>query len=159
MAGLCGRAIDRPELMDDKFFELAYGFCGLYADADRDDDASAESAWLHEAATHTTDNSPFDAPADAPEAAVEAPAESVNDDELQPSADLDLAEEVARDVLAVDADAPDAGPELESILHAVMPEESRLNAIADALQPLRGKRVVMRHHCREQIVLAAKIRI
>lgn len=50
MAGMCATVSESPSLADDKFFELAYAFCGLYADADGDEDNAAESAWYDEVA-------------------------------------------------------------------------------------------------------------
>jgi hypothetical protein len=98
MADLCRRAVASPDLMNDKFFELAYGFCGLYVDADGEADSAAEAAWLQEAATHSVESSPFEAlelevgPPDA------EPAGAIQEDVVSMPDTLDLAEEVAREM-------------------------------------------------------------
>ena len=48
MAALCANVANRPELLGDRFFEVAYAFCGLYADADGDEESPSESAWHDE---------------------------------------------------------------------------------------------------------------
>ncbi len=136
MADLCRRAVASPDLMNDKFFELAYGFCGLYVDADGDEDSTAESAWLQEAATHSVEASPFDtpevniAPTDAD------PAAAIQEDVVSMPDALDLAEEVARETWAEEASETQPARVLESIGHAALPVKPASASVAEALLSL-----------------------
>jgi len=55
MERLLGLSADAPDAIPDRFFELAYGFCGVYADAKELRDDPAIQGWIRECETLIVD--------------------------------------------------------------------------------------------------------
>jgi predicted nucleic acid-binding Zn-ribbon protein len=129
MLTLCRHVADHPEQLQDKFFELAFAFCGLYADADNGDDTGVENSWSAEVTAFEESHRPFAAPA---QSAPDAPGIEIPDLGVEASAsELELEEREPEDAGA--SDDPGAGTQTEPPAHPEL-EAERADA-ADSAEP------------------------
>jgi hypothetical protein len=110
MARMCEEAARRGSLPEDKFFELAYAFCGVYVEADEDSDNAMIRGWVGECGSLLVDWATAE-----PEAV--AVAEIMETIEVEPeiAAEVEIDEEEAVETEEMTFEAPvvEAEPEAE----------------------------------------------
>ncbi len=148
MARMCDRASELEGGPDDKFFELAYAFCGVYVEADDGPDNPMIRSWIEECEGLLTYWS--EAPAEAVEEAPEEPSDSVfEDDDVSPAFEaLEAEEQEEADaeplVLPVElvANAEEAeveSPETFDEAEEIAPEPQVEVPVADAEEPVSDR--------------------